>query len=173
MCRVRAGCVIRRCESDPKRSWKRLHQLLGVFRQCPVMPAVWPAGLAQIFIKGPTRLLCQLEANGRPVFPCRTVARPRHQCGCRCVSCRSRLASLCGQSGRTPSMERFIADLVKDYESGKVDRREFCKTVALAATVSAAGDTAMAQAPRALKVVGINHGSYTCPDYAKVPGWDV
>ena len=24
-------------------------------------------------------------------------------------------------------MERFIADLVKNYESGKVDRREFCK----------------------------------------------
>jgi hypothetical protein len=35
-------------------------------------------------------------------------------------------------------MERFIADLVKNFESGKVDRREFCKTVALAATVYAA-----------------------------------
>ena len=41
-------------------------------------------------------------------------------------------------------MERFIAELVKDYESGKVDRREFCKTVALAATVYAAGDAASA-----------------------------
>ena|SRR2546427_9540497 len=70
-------------------------------------------------------------------------------------------------------MERFIADLVKDYESGKIDRREFCKTVALAATVYAAGDTAMAQAPRSFKMIGINHISYTCPDYAKVRDWYV
>src|SRR5205807_8620656 len=65
-------------------------------------------------------------------------------------------------------MEKFIADLVKNYESGKVDRREFCKTVALAATVYAAGDAAQAQAPRGFKMIGINHISYTCPDYTKV-----
>ena len=70
-------------------------------------------------------------------------------------------------------MERFIADLVIDYESGKVDRREFCKTVALAAAVYAAGDTARAQAPRGLKMIGVNHISYTCPDYTKVRDWYV
>ena len=64
-------------------------------------------------------------------------------------------------------MERFIADLVKQYESGELDRREFCKTVALAATVYAAGDAAQAQAPRGFKMLGINHISYACPDYAK------
>ena len=32
-------------------------------------------------------------------------------------------------------MERFVADLVKSFESGKIDRREFCQTIALAATV--------------------------------------
>jgi hypothetical protein len=68
-------------------------------------------------------------------------------------------------------MERFIADLVKNYENGKVDRREFCKTVALAATVYAAGDAANSQAPRGLKMIGINHVSYTCPDYAKARDW--
>jgi catechol 2,3-dioxygenase-like lactoylglutathione lyase family enzyme len=68
-------------------------------------------------------------------------------------------------------MERFIADLVKTYESGAIDRREFCKTVALAATVYAAGDAALAQAPRGLKMIGINHISYTCPDYTKVRDW--
>ena len=52
-------------------------------------------------------------------------------------------------------MERFIADLVKNYESGKVDRREFCKTVALAATVYAAGDAAKAETPRGFKMLGI------------------
>ncbi|MEA2903560.1 MAG: Glyoxalase/Bleomycin resistance protein/Dioxygenase superfamily [Alphaproteobacteria bacterium] len=64
-------------------------------------------------------------------------------------------------------MERFIADLVKSFESGKVDRREFCQTVALAATVYAAGDAANAQPGTGFKVLGINHISYTCPDYTK------
>jgi Glyoxalase/Bleomycin resistance protein/Dioxygenase superfamily len=64
-------------------------------------------------------------------------------------------------------MKRFIAGLVKDFESGKVDRREFCQTVALAAVVYGASDAANAAPERGLKVIGINHISYTCPDYAK------
>ena len=64
-------------------------------------------------------------------------------------------------------MERFIADLVKSFEGGKIDRREFCQTVALAATVYAAGDAAHAQTSTGFKVLGINHFSYTCPDYTK------
>ena len=64
-------------------------------------------------------------------------------------------------------MERFIADLVKDFDSAKVDRREFCQTVALAALVYAAGDAAHAQASRGFKALGINHVGYLCPDFAK------
>ena len=64
-------------------------------------------------------------------------------------------------------MERFIADLVKSFESGRITRRELCETVALAATVYAAGDAAQAQPARGFKVIGVNHISYTCPDYAK------
>jgi catechol 2,3-dioxygenase-like lactoylglutathione lyase family enzyme len=64
-------------------------------------------------------------------------------------------------------MERFIADLVKQFEGGKIDRREFCQTVALAAAVYAAGDAANAQTGTGFKVLGINHISYTCPDYTK------
>jgi catechol 2,3-dioxygenase-like lactoylglutathione lyase family enzyme len=64
-------------------------------------------------------------------------------------------------------MERFIADLVRTFESGKMDRREFCQTVALAATVYAAGDAANAQTGTGLKVLAVNHLSYTCPDYTK------
>src|SRR5258708_302608 len=70
-------------------------------------------------------------------------------------------------------MERFIADLVKKYEDGAIDRREFCQTVTLAATVFAAGDAALAQAPRGLKVLAINHVSYTCADYRKARDWYV
>ncbi len=64
-------------------------------------------------------------------------------------------------------MERFIADLVRGFEGGKMDRREFCQTVALAATVYAAGEEANAQTSSGFKVLGINHFSYTCPDYTK------
>ncbi len=68
-------------------------------------------------------------------------------------------------------MERFIADLVQGLDSGKIDRREFCKSVALAAAVYAAGEVAQAQVQRGFKIIGINHLSYTCPDYAKARDW--
>jgi catechol 2,3-dioxygenase-like lactoylglutathione lyase family enzyme len=68
-------------------------------------------------------------------------------------------------------MERFIANLVKDFDSGKLDRREFCQSVALAALVYASGEAANAQASRGFKVLGINHISYQCPDYVKARDW--
>jgi len=68
-------------------------------------------------------------------------------------------------------MERFIADLIEGLDSGAIDRREFCKAVALAAAVYGAGDAARAQPQRGFKIIGINHISYTCPDYAKARDW--
>jgi catechol 2,3-dioxygenase-like lactoylglutathione lyase family enzyme len=64
-------------------------------------------------------------------------------------------------------MERFIAGLVGAFEAGKMDRREFCQTVALAATVYGAGEAANAQATRGFKVLAVNHLDYACPDYAR------
>jgi hypothetical protein len=64
-------------------------------------------------------------------------------------------------------MERFIAGLVKDFEDSKLDRREYCQTVAIAAVVCGAGDAANAQAARGFKMIGISHISHSCPDYAK------
>jgi catechol 2,3-dioxygenase-like lactoylglutathione lyase family enzyme len=68
-------------------------------------------------------------------------------------------------------MERFIADLVQNLDSGRIDRREFCQAVALAAAVYGAGDAAQAQAQRGFKIIGINHMSYTCPDYTRARDW--
>jgi catechol 2,3-dioxygenase-like lactoylglutathione lyase family enzyme len=65
-------------------------------------------------------------------------------------------------------MERFIAGLIKDFEAGKVTRRQFCEAVALAATVYGAGDAAKAAPARGLKMLGVNHISYSCDDYTKV-----
>ena len=64
-------------------------------------------------------------------------------------------------------MERFIANLIKDFEAGKIDRRQFCEAMALAFTVYAAGDAANAAPARGLQGIGVNHISYNCPDYTK------
>jgi catechol 2,3-dioxygenase-like lactoylglutathione lyase family enzyme len=64
-------------------------------------------------------------------------------------------------------MERFIAGLVKDFEAGKITRRQVCEGVALAAAVFGFGDAAKAAPARGLKILGVNHISYSCPDYAK------
>jgi hypothetical protein len=68
-------------------------------------------------------------------------------------------------------MERFIAGLVQGLDNGTLDRREFCQAVTLAAAVYGAGDAAQAQAQRGFKVIGINHISYTCPDYSRAREW--
>ena len=68
-------------------------------------------------------------------------------------------------------MERFIADLVKSYESGKIDRRQFCETVALATTVFAAGSAAQAAPSGGFKMLGVNHISYACSDYKVARDW--
>jgi len=63
-------------------------------------------------------------------------------------------------------MERFIADLVRKFETGTISRRDFCEGVALAAIVYAAGGADANAAPASgLKMLGVNHISYTCPDY--------
>lgn len=69
-------------------------------------------------------------------------------------------------------MERFIEGLVQGLDSGRLDRREFCQAIALAAAVCGAGEAAFSQpAGRGFKVLGINHLSYTCPDYGKARDW--
>src|SRR5258707_15282969 len=92
-----------------------------------------------------------------------------------CVQCGHRLAFPCraellastmdrrrGDTGlRRTRMERFIATLVQGLDSVKIDRSEFCKSVALAAAVYGAGDSGQAQGHRGFKIIGMNHKSYT------------
>ena len=69
-------------------------------------------------------------------------------------------------------MERFIADLVKRFETGNISRRDFCEGVALAATVYAAGGATANAAPASgLKMLGVNHISYACSDYRVARDW--
>src|SRR5882672_1933057 len=68
-------------------------------------------------------------------------------------------------------MERYFADLVKDFESGKINRRQFCEGAALAATVLAAGGAAQAAPAQGFKMLGVNHISYACTDYKVARDW--
>jgi catechol 2,3-dioxygenase-like lactoylglutathione lyase family enzyme len=68
-------------------------------------------------------------------------------------------------------MERYIAGLVKDFERGKIDRRQFCEGVALATAVFAAGSAAQAAPASGLKMLGVNHISYACSDYRVARDW--
>jgi catechol 2,3-dioxygenase-like lactoylglutathione lyase family enzyme len=62
-------------------------------------------------------------------------------------------------------MKALVESLVSDLERGRLSRRQFCEAVAAAAAVHAGGAEAAAPAPAGLKVIGINHIGYACPDY--------
>lgn len=63
-------------------------------------------------------------------------------------------------------MESFIAKVLKDFENGKMSRRQLIQTVAVAATVYGAGEEAANAAPaNGFKTIAVNHLSYSCPDY--------
>jgi catechol 2,3-dioxygenase-like lactoylglutathione lyase family enzyme len=63
-------------------------------------------------------------------------------------------------------MERFIDRLIEEFDSGKLSRREFCETMAVATAVLASGGAAANAAPQSgFTMLGVNHLSYQCPDY--------
>jgi catechol 2,3-dioxygenase-like lactoylglutathione lyase family enzyme len=66
-------------------------------------------------------------------------------------------------------MEGVIARLLTRFEEGKLSRRQFVQSVALAATVARAFEAAPAVAADSglIKAVGVNHISIQTPDYAK------
>ena len=63
-------------------------------------------------------------------------------------------------------MERFIDRLIGEFDQGKISRREFCETMAVATAVLAAGGAEANAAPQSgFTMLGVNHISYSCPDY--------
>jgi len=66
------------------------------------------------------------------------------------------------------TMEHIVAGLLSQFERGRITRRQLIQGLAL--TGAAASGVAAAAAPGeggALKAVGINHLSYSVPDYKK------
>jgi len=70
-------------------------------------------------------------------------------------------------------MQGFIATKLDDYAQGKISRRKLIDTFMLAATATAAAETAKAApaADPALKVALVNHVSYTCPNFRQAAEW--
>src|SRR2546422_8295459 len=66
-------------------------------------------------------------------------------------------------------MEHIIANLLQDFERGKMTRRQLIQSIALTATAaSAVSATPVAAAEgKVLKAININHVSYQVADYAK------
>jgi catechol 2,3-dioxygenase-like lactoylglutathione lyase family enzyme len=66
-------------------------------------------------------------------------------------------------------MENVIAGLLKEFETGKMSRRQLIQRIALAATAAVvAPHTAAAQTGKSLfKTIGLDHIDYRVADYAK------
>src|SRR5215470_1564824 len=70
---------------------------------------------------------------------------------------------------RRGRMENLIAQLLKDFETGRMDRRQLIRSLAMAATASAAmlrGGGVLAD-EGGLKATGVDHISYRVPDYIR------
>src|SRR5437762_695196 len=64
-------------------------------------------------------------------------------------------------------MVEIIASLVKDFEDGKIGRRQLIQTLALGFAAAAVPEGASAQAATGFKVASINHLSYPVADYKR------
>ena len=71
-----------------------------------------------------------------------------------------------GLSKEAP-MERLIANLLRDFENGKLSRRELIRGLALTATAASVANAVPAAEGQGFKAVAVNHISYGVADYAR------
>ena len=65
-------------------------------------------------------------------------------------------------------MENIIADIVRKFEEGKIDRRQMIRNLAMAASAaSVLGSTSASAAGGGFTALDVNHLSMTVPNYAK------
>jgi len=66
----------------------------------------------------------------------------------------------------------FAATKLNEFEQGKISRRQLIGTLTVAATaVGATGSASAAQSQVGVTVAGINHVSYTCPNFKQAADW--
>jgi catechol 2,3-dioxygenase-like lactoylglutathione lyase family enzyme len=64
-------------------------------------------------------------------------------------------------------VEHIISKLLRDFEEGKMNRRQLVQSLAIAATAAAGAAPAAQAAGTGFKAVTVNHISYRVADYAK------
>jgi len=64
-------------------------------------------------------------------------------------------------------MERVIENLVRDFENGKLTRRELIRSLTLTATAATVASAAPTPQGNGFKAVAVNHISYGVADYAR------
>jgi catechol 2,3-dioxygenase-like lactoylglutathione lyase family enzyme len=64
-------------------------------------------------------------------------------------------------------MGHIISKLLRDFETGKMSRRQLIQSLGLAATAAAAASSAPVAAEGGLKMTGVDHPSYRVPDYKR------
>ena len=64
-------------------------------------------------------------------------------------------------------MEQIIAKLLKDFEDGKMNRRQLIQSLAATAAISGAASAAATGEGKGFKAVTVNHISYQVADYTK------
>ena len=61
-------------------------------------------------------------------------------------------------------METLISQLLKDFEGGKMSRRQLIQSLALAALAGSAAQSSAAQTGSGFKTMHLDHISYQVPD---------
>jgi len=64
-------------------------------------------------------------------------------------------------------MENRIAELLDDFDRGRMTRRQLIKSLAVVAAVAADTTPALGENPKGFRAVAVNHISYQVKDYAK------
>lgn len=64
-------------------------------------------------------------------------------------------------------METLISQLLKDFEGGRMSRRQLIQSLALAALAGSAASSAAAQTGNGFKTMHLDHISYLVPDYRR------
>ena len=65
----------------------------------------------------------------------------------------------------------FAAAKLNEFEEGKISRRSLIESLTLAATTVAATNGAKAAQQSGVTAAGINHVSYTCPNFKQAADW--
>ena len=64
-------------------------------------------------------------------------------------------------------LEQIIARLLREFEDGKMDRRQLIRSLAVASSAAMAGSAVAAEEHKGFEAVGVNHISYVVADYTK------